>query len=163
MTAGKIPLRARRGHCLVRSLLALALIASGCSSDNAPAVEGSLNFEVLDLTGNGGAGADGPTAAVATAAQAEFTELWEEFGGEPTAPLDGRIGVVTNVGFLYFNPTVVSVSGTDTWLVDISANRQAACNLTDAVGSPVVAIAVDAEIPPETIEVTVTERPGCDG
>ena len=65
----KIPLRARRGHCLVRPLLALALIASGCSSDNAPAVEGSLNFEVLDVTGNGGAGADGPTAAVATAAR----------------------------------------------------------------------------------------------
>ena len=126
-------------------------------------MEGGLNFEVLDDTETGGPVASDPTGAVATDIEADFAALWAEVDGEPTGPLDGRIGVVVNVGPLYRNPTVVSMSGTDTWLVDISTNRRGECALVDRVRSPVVAIAVDADIPPETIEVTVTERPGCDG
>ena len=163
MTAGKIPLRARRGHSLVRLLLALALIASGCSSEELPSVEGGLNFEVLGDTETGDPVASDPTGAVATDIEADFAALWAEVDGQPTGPLDGRIGVVVNVGFLYRNPTVVSISGTDAWLVNVSSNRRGECNLADVVRSPVVAIAVEAELPPETLEVTVTERPGCDG
>ena len=86
-------------------------------------MEGGLNFEVLDDTETGGPVASDPTGAVATDIEADFAEIWAEVDGEPTGPLDGRIGVVVNVGPLYRNPTVVSISGTDPWLVDISANR----------------------------------------
>ena len=136
MTAGKIPLRARRGHSLVRLLLALALIASGCSSEELLSVEGGLDFEVLGDTETGDPVASDPTGAVATDIEADFAALWAEVDGQPTGPLDGRIGVVVNVGFLYRNPTVVSISGTDAWLVNVSSNRRGECNLADVVRSP---------------------------
>ena len=144
-------------------VLAVTLLASGCSSEELPSVEGGLNFEVLGDSETGDPVANDPTGAVATDIEADFAALWADVDGEPTGPLDGRIGVVVNVGPLYRNPTVVSMSGTDTWLVDISTNRRGECALVDRVRSPVVAIAVDADIPPETIEVTLIERPGCDG
>ena len=144
-------------------VLAVTLLASGCTSEDSPLVEGGLNFEVLGDSETGDPVASDPTGAVATDIEADFAALWAEVDGEPTGPLNGRVGVVANVGALYRNPIVVSVSGTDTWLIDISTNRRGECALVDRVRSPVVAIAVEADSPPESIEVTLIERPGCDG
>ena len=121
-----------------------------------------FDFGILGEVLSGSLAAD-PVGAVATLDEAEFNTLWDAAEGEPTRPLDGEVGVVANIGAQHRNPEIASVSGTDTWTIEVIAQSTDACNGLDILLSPAIAVTVDADSLPDSININITERPGCDG